>query len=182
MSMRYFALLLLCAGTVFAAGELVGHRAPGFSLPDRTYKYHDPQDYHGKILIVEFMQTTCPHCAAFSKILEEVAAKYAGKVSILSIVNPPDTPDKVAQYAASHKVTVPVLFDCGQIAASYVHWSPGKAGGFDIPRVFVIDQGGMIRRDYEYKEGDATAKAVFEGRGLFTELDKLLQAPPAAKH
>jgi peroxiredoxin len=158
---------------------MVGHRAPGFSLPDRNYKYHDPQDYHGKVLIVEFMQTTCPHCAAFSKILEEAAAKYAGKVVILSIVNPPDTPDKVSQYAVTNKVTVPVLFDCGQIAASYVHWSPGKSGGFDIPRVFLIDATGVIRRDLEY---NALTKDIFEGRGLFAELDKLLQTPAAAKH
>jgi peroxiredoxin len=177
--MRSFALFLLLTGTVFAAGEMLGHRAPGFSLPDRTYKYHDPQDYHGKILIVEFMQTTCPHCATFSKILEEAASKYAGKVSILSIVNPPDTPDKVGQYATTNKVSTPILFDCGQIAASYVHWSPGKAGGFDLPRVFIIDASGVIRRDLEY---GALTKDIFEGRGLFAELDKMLQAPPSGKH
>ena len=166
---------------LFAAGEMVGHRAPGFSLPDRNYKYHDPQDYHGKILIVEFMQTTCPHCAAFSKILEEAAAKYAGKISILSIVNPPDTPDKVGQYAVANKVSIPILFDCGQIAASYVQWSPGKSGGFDIPRVFIIDATGVIRRDLEYS---VLTKEIFEGRGLFAELDKLLQgqAAPSGKH
>jgi peroxiredoxin len=179
--MRPFALFFLFVSTAFAAGEMVGHRAPGFSLPDRTYKYHDPADYRGKILIVEFMQTTCPHCAAFSKILEEAAAKYAGKISILSIVNPPDTPDKVAQFATTHKISLPILFDCGQIAASYVHWSPGKNAGFDIPRVFIIDAGGVIRRDLEYT---VLTKEIFEGRGLFQELDKMLQtpAPAAGKH
>jgi peroxiredoxin len=179
MIMRRLALFLLFVSTAFAAGELVGHHAPGFSLPDRTYKYHDPQDYRGKILIVEFMQTTCPHCSAFAKILEEASAKYAGKVSILSIVNPPDTPDKVGQFAASNKITLPILFDCGQIAASYVHWTPGKSGGFDIPRVFIIDTTGVIRRDLEY---NALTKEIFEGRGLFNELDKMLQAPANAKH
>src|ERR1044071_6198311 len=137
--MRSLALLLLLTGSLFAAGELVNRRAPGFSLPDRTYKYHDPQDYHGKILIVEFMQTSCPHCAAFSKILEEAAGKYAGKLSVLSVVNPPDTPEKVGQFAVANKISIPILFDCGQIAASYIHLVPGKTAGFDIPRVFIID-------------------------------------------
>jgi peroxiredoxin len=179
--MRSVALLVLLTGTLFAAGELLGHRAPGFSLPDRTFRYHDPQDYRGKVLIVEFMQTTCPHCATFSKILEEAASKYAGKVSVISIVNPPDTPDKVAQYATSNKISIPILFDCGQIAASYVKWSPGKSGGFDIPRLFIIDASGIIRRDLEYSP---LTKEIFEGRGLFAELDKVLQTPaaPAAKH
>lgn len=179
--MRLIALVLVFVSTAFAAGEMVGHRAPGFSLPDRNYKYHDPQDYRGKILIVEFMQTTCPHCVAFSKILEEVSAKYAGKVSILSIANPPDTPDKIAQFAAANKITLPILFDYNQVAASYVHWTPGKSGGFEIPRIFIIDASGIIRRDLE---NSAFTKDIFEGRGLFNELDKLLQtpAPPGPKH
>ena len=178
--MRFFALFILFVSAAAGAGEMVGHRAPGFSLPDRTFKYHDPQDYRGKILIVEFMQTTCPHCAGFARILEEASAKYAGKVSILSIVNPPDTPEKVGQFAATNKITIPILFDCGQIAASFIHWTPGKSGGFDIPRVFIIDGTGIIRRDLEYN----TSKDIFEGRGLFNELDKLLQmpAPASPKH
>src|ERR1044071_8388564 len=145
--MRTVSLLLWLSLAAFGSGEMVGHRAPGFSLPDRSYRYHDPQDYRGQILIVEFMQTTCPHCAAFSKILEEVSAKYSGKVSVLSIVNPPDSPEKVGQFAVANKISTPILFDCGQIAASYIHWAPGKSGGFDIPRVFIIDTAGIIRRD-----------------------------------
>ena len=73
-------------------------------------------------------------------------------------------------------MTVPILFDCGQIAASYVHWQPGKSSGFDIPRVFIIDAAGVIRRDLEY---NILTKEIFEGRGLFAELDKMLQSKPA---
>src|SRR5215472_13124594 len=135
--MRLVSLLFLLTLSLFGAGELIGHRAPGFSLPDRAFRYHDPQDYRGKILIVEFMQTTCPHCAGFSKILEEAASKYSGKLAILSIVNPPDTPEKVSQYVAANKVTIPILFDSGQIALSFIRWKPGMQPSFDIPRVFV---------------------------------------------
>ena len=170
--MRTLIVTLLFAGSLFAAGELIGQRAPGFSLPDRNFKYHDPQDYRGKILIVEFMQTSCPHCATFSKILQEVQTKYAGKVSVLSIVNPPDSPDKVGAYVTTHKLTIPILFDCGQIAVSYVRWTPGKPSGFDIPRVFIIDAGGIVRHDYEYNK---ITEGIFEGRGLFAELDKMLK-------
>jgi peroxiredoxin len=168
--------MLSCS--LFAAGEMVGHRAPGFSLPDSNFRYHDPQDYRGLILIVDFMQTSCPHCATFSRILEEAAAKYGGKVAVLSIVNPPDSPEKVGRYAAANKITNPILFDCGQIAASYVHWKPGKPAAFDLPRLFVIDPAGVIRLDLEY---NALTRDIFEGRGLFAEIDKLLAAPPPGR-
>jgi len=176
--MRYFLLLPILIGfCAFGAGETVGRRVPGFSLPDRTYsKYYDPLDYRGRILIVEFMQTTCPHCEAFSKILQEAVNKYGGKVAVLSIVNPPDTLDTVGRYLAANKISFPILFDYGQVAGSFLLWKPGKEAGMNIPRVFVIDPAGVIRLDLEY---NVMTKEIFEGRGLFAELDKLLAAQSA---
>jgi len=170
--MRNLLLLALCSTALFGAGETVGHRAPGFSLPDTSFKQHDSQDYRGRVLIVDFMQTTCPHCATFSSILEEVAAKYAGKVAVLSIVNPPDSMQNVARYSAAHKIRNPILFDCGQVAASFVHGTPQNAS-FSLPRVFIIDAAGIIRGDYEYS---MLTREIFEGRGFFAEVDKVLAA------
>jgi hypothetical protein len=41
-----------------------------------------------------------------------------------------------------------------------------------MPRVFVIDAGGFIRADYEYS---VLTREVFEGKALFTDIDKLLK-------
>ena len=177
--MRSVALCFLFASSLFGAGELIGHHAPGFSLPDVNFKYFDPQDYRGKILLVEFMQSTCPHCLTFSKILEEVSRKYAGKVVILSVANPPDTPQTVAQFVAANKLAVPILLDrCMQVAQSYLRWTPKMDPGFNIPRLFIVDSSGVVRMDLEYS---VLTKEVFEGRGLFNELDKMLAAPAGKK-
>ncbi len=177
--LRFVSLLLALSFSLFGAGELIGHHAPGFSLPDVNFKYHDPQDYRGKILIVEFMQTTCPHCGAFSKILEEVPAKYGGKVAVISVANPPDTPQTVAQFIAAQKISNPIVLDrCLQVAQSYLRWTPKMDPSFNIPRVFILDGNGVIKLDLEYS---VLTKEVFEGRGLFNELDKLLAAPAGKK-
>ena len=170
--MRAFLSVLLSAVSLFAAGELSNRRAPGFSLPDFNLKQYDTQDYRGKVLIVEIMQTTCPHCAAFSAVLEEAVAKYGGRVAVLSITLPPDKVDDVKRYIAAHKITVPILFDCGQAAASYLRAGPQRSD-ISVPHVFLIDPQGMIRNDYEYS---VLTKEFFEGRGLFAELDRLLAA------
>ncbi len=171
--MRCALVLWLFAASVFAAGELSNRRAPGFSLPDATLKQHDPQDYRGKVLLVEIMQTNCPHCAAFAEILEDVQKKYAGKVQVLSIVNPPDNQNTVTRYVGGHHITFPVLFDCGQVSASYLKITPQNPS-FNVPHVFVIDPQGFIRNDFGY---DLTTRDIFEGRGLFQEIDRLLAAP-----
>lgn len=175
--MRLFLALLIAAGSLLAAGELSGRRAPGFSLPDASYRYHDPQDYRGRIVIVDFMSTNCPHCSTLSRILEKVKAKYAGKVAVLMVVNPPaDNQSTVTRYAAAHKITSPILFDCGQVAASYLKVTP-KNPGFDIPHFFIIDQQGMIRHDYGY---NLLHKDIFEGDALFPILDSMLGGGGAA--
>ena len=42
----------------------------------------------------------------------------------------------------------------------------------DVPHLFIIDKQGMIRNDFAYYEKE---KSVFEGPGLFPEIDKLLK-------
>jgi peroxiredoxin len=168
--MRTLLCTLACAASLAASGELSGRRAPGFSLPDMSSNQYDPQDYRGKILVVEFMQTSCVHCAGFSAILEEIAAKYRGHVAVWSIVNPPDNPATVQAYVRQHGITIPILYDCSQVAISYFKATP-QHPDINVPHVFIIDAQGMIRNDYGYS---LLTRGIFEGRELFAELDRML--------
>ena len=42
----------------------------------------------------------------------------------------------------------------------------------EVPHLFLIDKQGIIRNDFGY---DETTRNVFEGAGLFAEIDKLLK-------
>jgi peroxiredoxin len=173
--MRISVILLLCAAALFG-GEHTGRRAPGFALPDTKMKMRDLADYRGRIVILEFMQTDCPHCAPFAAILNQIQQKYGDKVAILAVANVPhDSPQKVAQYIAGHKISYPILYDQGQMEYSYV-----LKGTVDNPCVFLIDGNGIIRNDFSY---GVLTKTIFEGRGLFAEIDRMLAttAPAAAK-
>ncbi len=169
--MRY-CLALFAASILFAAGPLSNRRAPGFSLMDTTGRQYDLNDFRGKVVLIEIMQTRCPHCRVFSKILDQIKAKYADRVAILSVVNPPDTPQMVAQYLAEVKPSSPLLFDCGQMAISYFKATPQNPA-VDLPHLFIIDANGWIVNDYGY--GDST-KNIFEGQALFPELDRMFAA------
>jgi peroxiredoxin len=160
-------LLSLMAVSLFASGELAGRRAPGFALPDSKGKVYDLADYRGKVVVLEFMQSNCPHCANSARTFERIYKKYGGRVMVLSVANPPDNAQSVAKYIQAHGVTSPVLFDCGQAAYSYM-----KTASFDIPHVFLIDADGMIRNNHGYSP---LTRSVFEGQALDIEIDKLLQ-------
>ena len=168
--MRKLTAALLCAVALFAADPV--RRAPGFCLADTTGQWKDLADFRGKPVILEFMQTTCPHCAAFATILAGIRQKYGDKVAILAVALPPDTPAMMSQYVAGHKLTYPLLMDQGQVAASYV-----RAPSLEFPTIYLIDAQGMIRSHYEY---GPIAKDIFEGTALTREIDKMLAPVPAS--
>src|ERR1700685_2668249 len=167
-------LLLVASGLALAAsGNLSNRRAPGFALPDPAYQhYYDLQDFAGKVVVIDIMSTRCPHCLLLSSTLEQVKARYGDKVAILEVVLPPDNLDTVSKFVATNNITVPVVCDMGQMTASYFMATPATMSKVGVPHLFLIDKQGMIRNDFAYEE---STLAVFEGAGLFTEIDRLLK-------
>ncbi|MCX6610616.1 MAG: TlpA disulfide reductase family protein [Acidobacteria bacterium] len=177
--MRHLILLGLSAFALMAANEYSGRRAPSFSLPDVNMKQHDILDYRGKVLIIEFMQTKCEKCQALTRSIEgRVKAKFGDSVGVLSIVVPPDTFDEVKKYINVFKVTNPILFDAGQVASSYVKASPDRPAMY-FPHVFLIDQKGQIRMDWQWTAAGLYPD-VISGDRLVTEIEKLQAEGKAA--
>jgi peroxiredoxin len=173
MILRSIFCFLAAAGFILAAsGELSDRRAPGFALPDPGYeRYYDLQDYAGRIVIIDIMSTHCPHCLLASTTLEQVKARYGDKVAILEVVLPPDNQESIAKFIQTNNVTVPVVCDMGQMTASYFKATPATMQHIEVPHLFVIDKQGIIR-NFGY---DESTRSVFEGAGLFAEIDKLLK-------
>ena len=163
--MKLLILVPIACMTLLAGGEYSNRRAPGFSLADSHSQQHDPQDYKGKVLIVEFMQTTCDICMHLTDNLLQVKAKYGEKIGILSVTTLPDNYQKTDKFAAEHNVPWPILFDSGQVMMSYLKVTPANPT-VHFPHLFIIDRNGTIRYDVEGAEDAAAISA---------EIDKLLK-------
>src|ERR1700679_1938224 len=112
--MRTITFLLAVALMLPAAGQFSNRRAPGFSLADSKFRQHDPQDYRGKVLLVDIMLTTCPTCSQLADTLVQVKKKYGDKVAMISVVTLPDTFAEADKFVAWHGITWPIVFDSGQ--------------------------------------------------------------------
>ncbi len=176
--MKKILATLLLTAMALAAGPLAGKRVASFTLPDATGKYYDVLDYRGKVLIIDIMKTECPHCQTLSRTLERIKEKYGAKISVLSIVNPPDNPQTVSAYIAKYKVTNPVLFDFGQATAAMLRITPQNPS-ISLPTLLVVDANGIIRNDLVYTDAQ---KSIFEGDGLSPIIDQAMApAAPAKK-
>ncbi len=167
------AVVVFALQLVLAAGELSNRRAPGFSLPDTKLEQHDLYDYRGKPVLIEIMQTSCPKCQTLSDELERIKLKYPGHVAVLAIVNPPDNMDTVNGYIAAHGITGPMLFDSGQVSASYLKVTP-RNPRIHLPHLFLIDAAGIIRNDWAEQ---AAVDAAKDG-GVEAAIDSLLSSKP----
>ena len=139
-------------------------------MADSHYQQHDPQDYRGKVLIVDIMATTRPTCVRLVDTLVQVKAKYGDRVGIISVVTQPDNHDTADRFAAAHKVTWPIVFDSGQMIMSYLRVTPANPQ-IHFPHVFLIDPDGYIRNDFEAEDHGFE---TFEQ--MSAEIDKLLKA------
>jgi peroxiredoxin len=149
--MRVLASILISALALFAAGDFSNRRAPGFSLADSHFQQHDPQDYRGKVVLIDFMETTCAICTQLADTLVQVKSKYGDKVAILSVLTLPDNYQTVDKFAAAHKIPWPMLLDSGQVMASYLKITPANPT-VRFPHLFIVDGKGMIRSDFEGAE------------------------------
>jgi peroxiredoxin len=160
---------ILTTGLVHAAGDYSRRRAPGFSLADGHFQQHDPQDYLGKVLVLDIMSTTCPACGKLADTLVKTKAKYGDKIGVLSIVTLPDNRDTADKFANDHHVVWPILFDSGQVIMSYLKVTPSNPQ-IHFPHVFLIDRFGTIRNDFE-----GTEEQYLSVDGLSAEIEKLIK-------
>jgi peroxiredoxin len=165
--MRLFLAAIVCAASM-SAQVTVMRRAPSFSLPDSKFVQHDILDLRGKWVIIDFMQTNCPHCKNLAATLEEVKRTMGTKIAILEVVVPPDNLNTVSKFVSETKTTSPVLFDQGQVTASYLEITPVNNKPFDTPHWFLIDPTGVIVHDW--------AQVFADGKDWVHEMERLMAA------
>lgn len=167
--MKTLFCALLAVTLLSAAGEYSNRRAPGFSLADSHYQQHDPQDYRGKVLLIDVVATTCPVCNKLTDVLAQVKAKFGDKVAMISILTMPDNFQTGDRFALQHQVTWPIVFDSGQVIASYLKVTPSNPQ-IHFPHLFIVDRQGTIKNDF-----DGTDDKGMTVADLSAEVEKLLK-------
>jgi thiol-disulfide isomerase/thioredoxin len=137
----------------------IGKAAPQFILPDISGREVALDQYKGKIVILDFWQTTCPPCRYTMPMLDRIQEDYAGKLSILAI-NLAEPVDLVRSYILTENVNSRVLMDGDSSVGS-------RYGTITIPMQFLIDQDGVVRNIW-----NGWYPAM--GDDIKTEINKLL--------
>ena len=120
-------------------GLPVGAKAPGAKVQTLDGKTVDLASYIGKgPVVLEFWALWCGNCKELEPQLKELTAKYAGKVTFVSVaVSVNESPDRVKRYAEKYGLNQQLVFDTDG-AATDAYSAPATS------YVVVVDKSGKI--------------------------------------
>jgi peroxiredoxin len=167
-----FLALAIPALTVPAfATPPVPRKTPEFTIMDPSGKQTLISSYKGKVLVLPFMFTTCPHCQAYSKVLTKIQNDYASKgVQVLGTVFNDANAAMATQFVKEFGVGFPVGYASRDAVISYLGISVMER--WVVPQVVVIDRKGNIVAQSDATQGSPQLQEEPSLRAL---LDKVLK-------
>lgn len=135
-------LVALTAGTAASCVAQTGATAPPFDVRTDTGKRLRLEDYKGKVLLLTFWATWCPHCRRQIAAMEKLRTDYAAKgIEMLALSVDKEGWQIVAPYLEEHKLSLPVALANARMQQQY-------AAGGGIPLSYIIDRESRLVKDF----------------------------------
>ncbi len=149
---RTALLSLLIAPLVLIAQQSSARKAPELAFHVPGHGEELLSQFRGKVIVLEFIETTCPHCQASTKVMTRLQNEYGSRgfqvlqVSVNALQVGGGSPQGADQVVSDFARQFGVNFPVGWISMSEMQAFMGWAGGrFVVPQLLLIDRRGYIR-------------------------------------
>jgi peroxiredoxin len=138
--------------------------------------------YKGKVCVIQFLYTTCPHCQSLSRSLTKLQNELGPQgLQVFGVAFDEANAVKAANYVRQFGVGFPVGYASRDTVLNYLGMS--VMDRFVVPQVIIVDRRGVVRA-----QSEPTGTAQLYDLGYLTQfVGGLLKegsapaAPPAAK-
>jgi thiol-disulfide isomerase/thioredoxin len=136
------ACLAISVAPVFADAAENVRKAPELAIkipgkPDQLLS-----QYRGKVVALEFIFTTCPHCQAASKFMSQLQNEYGSRgLQVIDVAVNPNADLLVENFAKDFSTSFPVGWTTQQQMTSFMGFQDGR---FVVPQLALIDRKGNI--------------------------------------
>lgn len=140
------AAALLFSLTLTAVAEPpVPRVADDFKVVQPDGKVTTISSLKGKVVVIQFLSTICPHCQNFSGKLAQMQQDLGPKgFQAVGIAFIEASPEQTAQYASRFAGNAfPIGYASQDAAMGYLRYSPVQRIG--VPQIMVIDKEGIVR-------------------------------------
>jgi thiol-disulfide isomerase/thioredoxin len=170
--------VLLATVSLVAADATPGRKAPelAFTVPGQGQKLLS--QYRGKVVALEFIFTTCPHCQAASKVMSRFQREYGPQgLQALDVAVNDNADLLVENFAKDYQVAFPVGWTPRDQMLSFMGFKDGR---FVVPQMVIIDRKGYIRYQTPALENEDWDKLMKEDV-IKQHIEELLGASSSAK-
>lgn len=177
--MRFVPAALLLCGLAASSFAQAPRPAPEFQVEMPGGKQLAVKSLRGKIVVLAFISTTCPHCQQMTQELNQIQQQYAAKgvQVVASAFNEPINEKVIGDFVDQYKPAFPMGWNTRVAVYAFAGHSILSQKPFYVPHLTFIDRKGVIQAEVN-GEDPFMHKA---GENIRAQLDKMLAAAPSAK-
>jgi len=171
-------LPLAAAAVRSAKAAVLPRPAPALAFRLADGKAVDLSNYKGKVVLLEFLLTTCPHCQRCSAIMQKMQGEFGAKgLQCLGVAINEMSHMLITEYAKKLNLTYPVGYSTNSVATEFMQHPIMQT--FYMPQLAFIDRKGVIR----FQHGGNDPFFQNEEANMRKEIEQLIAegAPAATK-
>jgi peroxiredoxin len=163
----------LGAGAVLGSVELMGQIKTPKPAPELVITLNGGEQvllskFKGKVVVLEFLLTTCSHCQACSAVMQKLSNEMGDKFQPLgTAINPQNMTQArmmIPQYVASVGLKFPVGWTKSDMAYQWLG-AENSNGPIYFPQLAFIDRKGVIRHHFPgghdfYRDEEANMRTM----------------------
>ncbi|MDQ6758665.1 MAG: TlpA family protein disulfide reductase [Acidobacteriota bacterium] len=148
MPLRTRLLALIAASVLVSAlsaeAPSAPRRSPEFQLNFVGGEQKLLSSYRGKVVMIEFLHTTCPHCQHAGQVFSKLNSEYGSRgFQPLGVAWDEMAKESIPNFIKTNKVNYPIAFATRDAVLDYLNMSPTMRSV--VPQIVWIDRKGMIR-------------------------------------
>jgi peroxiredoxin len=154
------ALVISSVVVASAAAATVPRQAPEFAILMPNKSQVLLSQYRGKVVVLEVLFTTCPHCQNTSQVMSRLQTEYGPKgFQALGVAFNEMANMLVADFVRDFKVNYPVGYSLRDPVVTFLQANPNQS--LHVPQLVFIDKKGVIRHQSLQQNDSQTHNEAF---------------------
>jgi peroxiredoxin len=163
--------VVLMGVALFGADAGNARKAPDFNFSLPGAGPTPLSQYHGKVVALEFIFTTCPHCQKWSKTMTKFQEEFGARgFQAIDVAVNANADLLVENFVKDFKVGFPVGWAAADQMTAFMGFTDGR---FVVPQLVLIDKKGVIRYQTPATEDENWDKLMTED-AVHAHIEELL--------
>lgn len=147
-------------------------KAPEFSFAIPGQGQKQLSDYQGKVVALEFIYTTCPHCQAASKLMTKLQGEYGSRgLQVIDVAINANADLLVENFAKDFQVNFPVGWSTPDQMLKFMGFGDAR---YVVPQLVLIDRKGYIHYQTPANSSDDNWVKLMNESAIRQHIEELL--------